>query len=573
MTHHNNNETNALKLFPIGGIEHVTQNMYLYIYDHEILIVDCGIGFPDLQMPGVDIVIPDISYLQNLLQDGYKIAGMVLTHGHDDHIGALPYLLPLLPDFPIYASKLTAGFAMNRLLDVGNTKHIQIIQDRQPLPIGQYFQVTSLALTHSVPDTKHFLIQTPVGNVYHGSDFKLDEHPVDGVLSDYEFMEQIKTQGVSLMLTDCLGVEKPERVGSESSVGPVLKENMTDVKGKILVTLMSSHIHRIAQVMAVAANLGRKVALVGRSVEQNVNTAMELGFLNDDQHVLIDKKEISDYHDDELVIIIAGSQGQEGSSLVRAIYGEHKEIVLQPQDRVIFSADAIPGNELTYYGAVDTLSMNKIATFYPAVTPGIHQSGHARRPELVELAQRIGAKKILPIGGNNRHRAKYRELVGTPLGYTDQDIILPSEGDIIGLFPDGRVRKLENVALHPQVVDGLGIGDVGPVVLSDRRVLGQSGIIIVLIKHYRDQGQAGKVRINKYGFALQDMIIISRGFVFMRDANDVVEFIQQRAGELLMEYKNEKRDKCERLIERGLSRSLYKIIQREPMIEVEIVDV
>ena len=204
MTHHNNNPDNALKIFPIGGIEHVTQNMYLYMYGDEIMIVDCGIGFPDLQMPGVDIVIPDISYLQELATEGKKIVGMVLTHGHDDHIAALPYLLPMLPDFPIYASRLTAGFAMNRLLDVGNTKHIQVMQDRQPLQIGQYFTVTPFALTHSVPDTKHFFIQTPVGNVYHGSDFKLDEHPVDDVLPDYDFMEYIQKQGVALMLTDCV---------------------------------------------------------------------------------------------------------------------------------------------------------------------------------------------------------------------------------------------------------------------------------------------------------------------------------------------------------------------------------
>ena len=570
---HNKKQDGGLKIFPIGGIEHVTQNMYLYIYGQEILIVDCGIGFPDLQMPGVDIVIPDISYLQELLERGYKIAGMMLTHGHDDHIGALPYLIPHLPDFPIYASKLTAGFAMNRLMDIGSTKHIIATTNREPVQIGQYFRVTPFAITHSVPDTKHFLIETPVGNIYHGSDFKFDDTPVDGVLPDYAFMDQLKERGIALMLTDCLGVEKPERVGSESSVGPVLERAMTGARGKILVTLMSSHIHRIVQVMKVAAKMHRKVALVGRSVEQNVVTAQELGFFHDDDHVLINKKDIPDYREDELVLIIAGSQGQEGSSLVRAIYGEHREIVLQATDRVIFSADAIPGNELTYFGAIDALSMNKIQTMYPAVNEGIHQSGHARRPELIELVERIRPHKILPIGGNNRHRAKYRELVAEPLGYSEQDVITPSEGDILSLLPDGRIHKVANVSLRPQVVDGLGIGDVGPVVLSDRRVLGQSGIIIVLIKRYRDQRQAGKVRINKYGFALHDMIIISRGFVFMKDADDVIEFIQQRAGELLMEHHREKRDRCERLIERGLGRSLYKIIQREPMIEVEIVDV
>ena len=396
---------------------------------------------------------------------------------------------------------------------------------------------------------------------------------MDDVLPDYNFMEYIHKQGVALMLTDCLGVEKAQRVGSESSVYPVLLDAMQGVRGKILVTLMSSHIHRIVQVMQAAAALGRKVALIGRSVEQNVTIATELGFMSDERHVLIDKKDIPDYHDDQLVLIIAGSQGQEGSSLVRAIYGEHKEVQIKAEDKVIFSADAIPGNELTYYGAIDTLCENKIETIYPAVVAGIHQSGHARRPELVELVERIRPAKIMPIGGNNRHRAKYRELVARPLGIADEAIITPSEGDIIALYADGRVRQVANVGLRPQIVDGLGVGDVGPVVLSDRRVMGQAGIIIVIIRHYRDRQQAGSVDINKFGFALHDMTIISRGFVFMKDADDVVEFIQQRTGELLMQFHQEKRDQCERQIERGLSRSLYKIIQREPMIEVEIVDV
>ena len=567
-------QTASLQLLPIGGIEHVTQNMYLYIYQDEILIVDCGIGFPDLQMPGVDIIIPDINYLQQLLEQGKKIVGMLLTHGHDDHIAALPYLLPHLPDFPIYASKLTAGFAGNRLLDAGDITPITVLQDKQPITIGQFFQVTSFAITHSVPDTKHFFIQTPVGNIYHGSDFKLDQAPVDGVLPDYDFMAHINQAGVALMLTDCLGVEKPDWTGSESSVGPLLAEAMQDVKGKCIVTLMSSHIHRIKQVFDIAVSLHRKVALIGRSVEQNVITASELGFISDDQQVVINKKDLKHYSDNELILIVAGSQGQEGSSLVRAIYGEHREITITPDDQVIFSADAIPGNEISYYGSIDTLCMNNVQTVYPALTPGIHQSGHARRPELIDLVKRIKPAKILPIGGNNRHRVKYRELVAAPLGYNADDVIVPEEGDVVSLFADGRVHKTANVNLRPQIVDGLGVGDVGPVVLSDRRALGQAGIIIVLIKHYADKKRAGRTQLDKNGYALHDIIVISRGFVFMKDADDVVAFIKKRTSELLRQHAalKDKKRQFERHIERGLSRSLYEIIQREPMIEVEIIE-
>ncbi len=476
------NQDLTLKILPLGGIAHVTQNMYLYQYGEEMMIVDCGIGFPDVQMPGVDILIPDTSYLTKQLEEGKRIVGMILSHGHDDHIAALPYLLPNLPDFPIYSSKLTAGFAANRLLDTGSVKEITVINDRQPVQVGQYFKITPFNMTHSVPDTKHFFIETPVGNVYHGSDFKLDPAPIGGKLSDYDFMEEISQKGIKLMLTDCLGVEKPEWTQSESSVGEALSAAMQDVKGKCLVTLMSSHIDRISQVLEIAARLQRKVALVGRSVEQNVITAAELGFISDPNNVIINKKEIKNYSDQELILIIAGSQGQEGSSLVRAIYGEHREIRLTSDDKVIFSADVIPGNEIAYYGAIDELCMNGVETVYPAIASGIHQSGHARRPELADIVRRVKPAKIFPIGGNNRHRVKYWELVAEPLGYKKEDIVLPGEGDIIGLEPSGQITKVGNVNLRPQIVDGLGIGDVGPVVLSDRRALGQAGIIIVLVK-------------------------------------------------------------------------------------------
>ncbi|MBQ6438121.1 ribonuclease J [bacterium] len=569
--------TQPLQILPIGGIEQVTQNMYLFMYQNEILIVDCGIGFPDMQMPGADIVIPDISYLKRLVTNGQKIVGMILTHGHDDHIAALPYLLPQLPEFPIYASRLTAGFAANRLLDGGNYTPVHAIPDRQELAIGQFFSVTPLAVTHSVPDTKHFLIKTPVGNLYHGTDFKLDDTPVDGILPDYEFMDEIGQQDVRLMLSDCLGVEVSHRCGSESSVGPVILKYMQNFSGKVIVTLMSSHIHRIKQVMDAAAATGRKVALVGRSVEQNVLTAAELGFITDDHDVIISKKDIKEYPDDKLVLIVAGSQGQEGSSLTRAIYGDLREVHITPRDRVLFSADAIPGNELTYYGAVDQLLIHGVDTIYPAVDEGLHQSGHAKRPEMIDLARRIKPRKILPIGGNNRHRVKYQQLVAPEIGLKPEDILLPAEGDIISLFPDGHTQTSGNVGLRPQIVDGLGVGDVGPKVFSDRRVLGQAGILIIIIKHYKNRqaAKAAGIVTNKQGLSFADMTVISRGFVFTDEgkSNEVIAYVKKRVSELLTLHMHaDNKEECERQVEQDLSKSLYKIIQREPMIEVEIVE-
>jgi len=567
------NTENKLEILPIGGISHVTQNMYLYRYEKEIVLIDCGIGFPDLQMPGVDILIPDINYLLKLLESGHKIVGMILSHGHDDHIGALPYILPNLPEFPIYASKLTAGFANNRLLDGGSLREVKVIPDRKTITLSENFQFTLFAMTHSVPDTKHILLDTPVGKIYHGSDFKLDHHPVGGVLPDYEFIEQLSQQDIKLMLTDCLGVEKSTWTQSESTVGPQLEKEMADVKGKCIITLMSSHIDRIIQILHIAHKMNRKVAFIGRSVEQNVITASELGFINDEYNVIINKKEIKNHSDDQLILIVAGSQGQEGSSLVRAIYGAHREIQINSQDKVIFSADAIPGNEITYYGAIDELSINNVSVVYPVINPGVHQSGHARRPELIDLLSKVKPKKVFPIGGNNRHRALYRDLVAVPLNYQLSDIILPEEGDIIGINGNGEIRKTSNVNLRPQIVDGLGIGDVGPVVLSDRRALGQAGIIIVLIKRYRTKIKNSRSQLDKFGLALNDIRVVSRGFVFMKNADDVVDFIKNTSAQLIKKhYRPDKKEQSERAVERGLARSLYEIIKREPMIEVEILD-
>ncbi len=549
-----------LRLIPLGGMGNVTQNMYVYEYEDEMLLVDCGIGFPDVYMPGVDVLIPDISYILKQVQLGKTIVGMVLSHGHDDHIGALPYLLPEMPSFPIYGSPLTAGFAKQRISDKLDSKEITVLTDRVPVKIGKFFRVTTLAMTHSVPDTKHLVIETPVGLVYHGSDFKLDTNPVDGVLPDYAAIEQVGSKSVMLMLIDSLRSERSEWGKSESTVGPVLEDLMSQTKGKYVVTLMSSHIHRIQQVIRAAEKLGRKIVLVGRSVEQNVKVSVELGKLKVDRETLVDKKYIADYSDNKLCIIIAGSQGQEGSSLVRAVYGEHREVQLGSSDTVVFSADVIPGNEVPYYRAIDELSRNGIQVIYPDINKEVHQSGHAAAPEQQKLLGMVRPKFVMPIGGADRHRARFTQVVAKPIGYTDDRILIPKPGEVLS-FNNGEFHVAETLVLNPSVVDGLGIGDVGPVVLSDRLSLAQAGMIVIIIPK-----KAGQLD-------LKQIEVVSRGFVFMKQADEVVKFIKTQTAEIAIKEQNSKEADLKKLIERRLARKLYKIIKREPLIDVTILNV
>ncbi|MBD3279600.1 MAG: RNase J family beta-CASP ribonuclease [Candidatus Pacebacteria bacterium] len=553
--------TKQLTLIPLGGMGEVTQNMFVYEYGNEILIVDCGIGFPDVYMPGVDAIIPDISYLLKQLQQGKKIVGLLLSHGHDDHIAALPYLLPELPKFPIYASPLAAGFAAERMDDAGVKRDIQVMPNKKVQKLSNNFSFEFFAVTHSVPDTRHILIQTPVGNIYHGSDFKLDPHPVDGVLTDFEHITQLGKKGILLMLMDCLRVERQKWTKSESTTGPVIAQEMQTTKGKFVVTLMSSHIHRIQQVVDAAAQHQRKVAFVGRSVEQNVRIAGQLKKLKLPKSVVIDKRDLGKYPDHQLCVIIAGSQGQEGSSLVRAVYDEHRIVQINKNDKVVFSADAIPGNEVPYFKAVDELCRNDVEVIYPDVNPNVHQSGHASSVEQQELLSLVKPQLVMPIGGADRHRTKFWELVAKPLNIPEKQVLRPKTGQVMAFNQQGYQGVVKKVTLNPKTIDGLGIGDVGPIVLSDRRSLSQAGIVVVVIP--RSKGR----------WLFKEIMVVSRGFVFMREADEVIKFIKDHTTKIIKKAgKKTPEHELKRLIERRLGRKLYKVIKREPMIVPVIME-
>lgn len=552
-----------LDIIPLGGMGNVTQNMNLYVYENEILIVDCGIGFPDVYMPGIDVLIPDTYYLLQLLEQGKKIVGMILTHGHDDHIAALPYILPELPsNFPIFGSPLTAGFAEQRMKDAGVDKKVTVVRDGQAFQIGTHFNATAYPITHSVPDTKHYAIDTPEGIVYHGSDFKMDKTPIDGVTADYDGLRELGKKGVLMMMIDCLRVERSEWTPSESTTGPAIEKLMSVTKGKFVITLMSSHIHRIQQTVDAAKKHGRKVAFIGRSVEQNVEVAVQLGKLDLPRDMIVDKRDVNAYANEKLCVIIAGSQGQEGSSLVRAIFGEHRSIQIADSDTVVFSADAIPGNEIYYFAAIDELSRNGVHVLYPDVIPELHSSGHASAPEQLELLNLIKPKYVMPVGGADRHRMKFEEFVAEPAGYTSKEVLLPKSGEVISLSRDEAPRMKKEFEIRPRMVDGKGVGDVGPAVIADRRALSEAGIVVVVIP--RSLGHLD----------LKNTIVVSRGFVFMKQADEVIQFIKKETAEIVSSLTGNVSDqKLRQALEKRLSRRLYKIIQREPMIVSVIFDV
>ncbi|HCR81541.1 MAG: Beta-lactamase domain protein [Candidatus Pacebacteria bacterium GW2011_GWB1_47_8] len=554
---------NQLKIVPIGGLGKVTQNMYLYEYADEMLMVDCGIGFPDEYMPGVDTLIPDTSYLHEQLKNGKELVGIALTHGHEDHMGALPYILPELKEMPpIWGSELTVAFAQKKLTDQKVDVFINTFKDHQKVTFGQHFQVMSIAVTHSVPDTKHLVIDTPEGVVYHGSDFKLDDHPLDGVKTDLAAMKTLGNQGILVALVDSLRSEQLEHSASETTVGPELEKLMRHTKGKFIVTLMSSHIHRIQQIVDSAVRLGRKVVFIGRSVEQNVEIASSLKKLHIPRGTMIDKRDVSKVKDKNLCVVIAGSQGQEGSSLIRAIYGEHRQIQVLPDDKVVFSANVIPGNEIPYYRAINQLAGNGVNVIYPDVNPLLHQSGHASAAEQREVVKLLNAKYVMPIGGEDRHRAKFREYVSQSLGYTKERTLTPKVGEILG-FHEGTVKVVETIPIRPRTVDGLGIGDVGRVVLSDRLLMSQEGMIVLILPRIKGKFDFKKIQV------------VSKGFVFIEEAQEVVDFIKEQTAETVHHMgKHKRNDGALRAeLEKRLGKKLYKIIRREPMIIPVILDI
>ncbi len=496
----------VVRIISLGGVGNVQRNMFVYEYKDDIIIIDCGVGFPEEDMPGVDLVIPDISYLKDKKS---KIRGILISHGHDDHIGGLPYIWPEL-DVPIYTQKLTAGFIKSKFTEHKLPKdkiHALSIDDKVKLGA---FEASFYAVTHSVPDSTGIVLRTPIGILIHQSDFKIDWTPVSGPVPDVGRLAGVGNEGVLYMSIDSLRVEKKGYTLSERTIEQTFKEFEETTKGKLLITTTSSNITRVQQAVNVAARSGRKLALAGRSVESNFQVARDLGYLDVPAGLVIAQEEVKRFPDEKLMIIIAGSQGQPGSALSRVANFDHKYITAKKDDTVIFSADPIPGSEVDQYALIDKLTQIGCRVNYSAMNSDLHVSGHASQEEIKLMVNLAKPKYILPIGGTFRNIRGFQDMAVT-LGYKPEDIMVTRDGDVIEL---GRnfYRIVNQVNISNVYVDGLGVGDVGSIVLRDRTVMSEEGIVMVIVpldkQHNRLVGNPE---------------IISRGFVFEKAAEELIE--------------------------------------------------
>ncbi|KKS80064.1 MAG: Beta-lactamase domain protein [Candidatus Beckwithbacteria bacterium GW2011_GWA2_43_10] len=439
---------NTLRVIPLGGGPGaVTNNMYLYEYGHEALIVDCGIGFPE-DKASDNIIIPDISYLKS---KSLKIHGLLLTHGHDDHHAALPHILPQLGYVPLYGSRLTAGFAQDRLADFDLNQTVKVLAENDQLRLGPFI-IDPIHVTHSVPDTFHYVIKTPVGAIYHGSDFKFDLTPLDNWPPNFKKIVSLSQKGILCLLSDCLRSERPGFTPSEITLSQALEREIVHCPGRLIFTTMSSQIHRIQQAIDIAIAHNRQICFIGRSMEKNTLTAQRLGFLKFSRKQVINPKRLKAFPDRKLCLIVAGSQGQETSSLTRYASGYHKLLKLKPTDKVVYSTDIIPGNEQAVYQVIDDLAQAGVQVAYQDTDDDLHVSGHASAGELQLLLHLVSPRYLYPIGGAFRHMRQYFRLA-EELGYRQEQIIAPQTGQVVEFAGSGHFRLAETLKLEPILIN------------------------------------------------------------------------------------------------------------------------
>lgn len=547
-----------LRIIPLGGVGDVTKNMYVYEYGNDIIIVDCGLGFPDEDMPGIDLVIPDISYLKDKKS---KIRGIIISHPHDDHIGGLPYLWPEL-QCPIYASRLAGGFIKNKFAEQRlSFDQIKTIDIEVPLKLG-VFNISFYRVSHSVPDAMGLVIETPAGRTIHQADFKLDWTPVVGAPTEVGKIALAGDKGVLLMLIDALGSERHGYNISEKAIQPTFAEIERKTSGKLLITMASSNIGRIQQAINVAVEVGRKVALIGRSMEGNAQVARDLGYLDIPPATVIAADEIKRFPDNKLLLIIAGSQGQPGSALSRVANNDHRFIFLKKDDGVIFSADPIPSSESAQHALIDKLTKFGADVYYTAVTDVLHVSGHARAEEIKMMVSLVKPKYLMPIGATFSHMKAFFNMM-RELGWAEDKILLAEDGQVINVRP-GKVEFNGKVDTRNIYVDGLGIGDVGNIVLRDRRVLAEEGIVLVIVPvDPRTSQLAGEPDI------------VSRGFVFEKESEELISGARDVVKSVLSDHPDSALDWrfTRRHIEENLERYFYEETKRKPMILPVLVEV
>lgn len=492
---------NSVSFISLGGLEDVTRNMYAYEYKDQILLVDCGLGFPDETMFGVDLLLPDITHLLNTKK---KIVGMLLTHGHEDHIGGLPFILPQLPDFPIYASPLTAALANEKLLEFSIEPKVQTVKfDKSVVQLGS-FKANFLRVTHSVPDSANIIINTPVGNFYHGSDFKFDLTPADKKPTEFHKIAKAAEEGILCLMSDSLGSERAGHSFSEEALADNFEREMRLCRGKFIVTTYSSNISRLNQAMQAARILNRKVCFVGRSLMKVKNIALRMGYMHIPKGMEIPIDQLHKYKDSQILFLVAGSQGQENSALTRIADGVHKDIKVGQNDVVVISSDTIPGNEVAVNSLIDTLSKKGVRVIYSEISEDFHVSGHGASGDLKLLIALAKPSFLLPISGTYRQMIAYRTLA-EKMRYARQSIFIIENGQEI-IFSKNSARLGKKIDMKNVYVDEVSGEELENYVIRDREKLAREGILIIMAEVSASTGQLiGAPELIMRGTSLRDM--------------------------------------------------------------------
>ncbi|MBI1881634.1 MAG: ribonuclease J [Chloroflexi bacterium] len=547
--------TEPLRIVPLGGVGEVGRNMTLIEYGDDAIAIDCGLMFPENDMLGIDLVIPDVTYL---LDNPELLKAIFLTHGHEDHIGALPYILPQV-SAPLYATQLTRGLIEIKLKEAKLLAKTEIhtITTNSVIEIGP-FTIEPFHVCHSIPDAVGYAIYTPAGLVVHTGEYKFDQTPADGKLPDFDRMRRYGDEGVLALLSDSTNAERPGHTPSEQIVSETFDQIFDQAKGRVLVSTFASNISRVQQVINTAMKHNRKLAVVGRSMVDNVKMALSLGYLTAPEDMIVHVDDLEDYPGSQIAVVCTGTQGEPTSALVRMANREHRQVSLKKGDTVILSATAIPGNEELVHRTLNNLFRLGVDVIYQSLMP-VHVSGHASQEEQKMMLELIRPTYFIPIQGEYRMLVLHGRL-GEAAGIPVENIFVIENGQVIEFDEDGAYLA-EHIPSGQVLVDGLGVGDVGSVVLRDRHLLSRDGFVVVVVAIDEKTGQL-----------VDGPDIISRGFVYVRDSEDLIEEAKERVIELLESGKVH-RDTAATVIRDNLSEFLYQRTRRAPMIFPMVLEV